>query len=155
MGVVTTPRKPTQCFGCPLYDARGPVWGSGEDVSSTTPVLVGEAPGPEECTKSVPFVGRAGSVLNIALSAAGIDRKDVYITNVCKCMPYVGTNKNRFRKPTRKEVEFCASRWLDQELRDLNPNITVALGDVASGYLSKGRVRGVTAWRGKVMDVDE
>lgn len=148
-----TRTKPAQCRGCPLYDAHGPVFGVGPRDASTA--YVGEAPGNEECAKGGPFVGRAGWVLDVAMRGAGVKRDDVYITNVVKCMPYVYGNLNKFRKPTRKEMQFCGSRFLDVELREVAPNVTVALGGVAMEYLTKGTLSGdVTRWRGKIVDVD-
>lgn len=153
MRLARSPTKPAQCRGCPLFDAHGPVFGVGPKDADI--MLVGEAPGPDECNKKEPFIGRAGWTLDVAMKGAGVERSKVYITNVCKCMPYVGKDKNKFRRPTREEMQFCGSRWLDVELRDIDPNVTVALGAVAAEYLTKGTLRGdITGWRGKVVDVD-
>lgn len=94
--------------------------------------------------------------MNVAMQGAGVERDETYITNVVKCMPYIRTKgKSAFRKPTRKEMQFCASRYLDVELGDIKPNCVVALGGTAMEYLTKGKLKGdVTAWRGKVIDVD-
>ena len=157
-----TTKKPTQCLGCPLYDARGPVLGDGPPGARI--VLVGEAPGPDECNQGKPFVGRAGWTLDVAMKGAGMVRTEVYVTNTVKCMPYEilppwvkrKPDKNKFRRPTLDEMQFCASRFLDKELTEIKPNVTVALGDVAATYLTRGTLRGgITAWRGKVVDVDQ
>lgn len=143
-----------QCRGCPLIDAHGPVFGVGPRDASV--MLVGEAPGNEECARGEPFVGKAGWVLNVGMTGAGMERKDTYITNVVKCMPYVPGNLSKFRTPTRNEMQFCGSRYLDVELNEVKPNVTVALGGVAMEYLTKGALKGdITAWRGKIVDVDD
>lgn len=102
-------------------------------------------------------MGKAGWVLDVAMKGAGVERSEVRITNVVKCMPYVGRNRNKFRKPTRREMQHCASRYLAsevEELRSKGANAFVALGAVALEWFSKGTLRGdVTAWRGKVIDV--
>ena len=118
-------------------------------------MYVGEAPGKSECAQGEPFVGKSGWVLNVAMRGAGVERSEVYITNVVKCMPYVRGDLNKFRTPTRSEMQFCGTRWLDVELSDIKPNVTVALGGVAMEYLTKGTLKGdITRWRGKIVDVD-
>ena len=148
--------KPPECAQCPLLYARGPVFSEGPLDAKL--VFVGEAPGPDECTYGTPFYkyAAAGSVFQIALSAAGIARGTVYVTNTVKCMPYVGENKNRFRKPTRAEVAFCAKRFLYKELLEMKPNIVVALGDTAlNALILDGKKRPVTKWRGVIVETED
>ncbi len=142
--------KPPECQGCPLFHAKGPVWGCGPPEARVA--FVGEAPGPDEIYRQEPFVGRAGTVFNVALKAAGVARGTVYITNVVKCMPPRKGQPNTFRKPTAAEIEFCTSRHLAKELE--GRNVVVALGDTAFNHLTRDGVkRGITKWRGTVMDV--
>jgi DNA polymerase len=139
-----------------LFDALGPVWGSGP-VQGGNLALVGEAPGPEEVAgrPPAPFIGRAGSVLNIACAAAGLSRSLLWVDNVVKCLPYVpgDLTKRKFRKPMLAEVEYCASRWLTPLLKERQFNCVVAMGDSALAWLVRdGKARKVTQWRGKVME---
>jgi DNA polymerase len=113
--------------------------------------LVGEAPGPEECDRGKPFVGPAGWVLDVGCKAAGVDKGMCWVTNVVKCMP-PGAKRGTFRNPTRQEVEFCATRFLDEELARVQPNVVVALGGVALSWLVKEK-RKITEWQGTVMEV--
>ena len=72
-----------------------------------------------------------------------------YVTNVVKCMPPQGRG---FRKPTASEIEACASRWLDEELAQVKPNVVVALGEVAAHRLGMPKEAKITMWRGTVID---
>ena len=141
-----------KCRGCPLFrpGVKGPVWGKGPKEARLA--LVGEAPGEEECRYGRPFVGKAGSVLKLGAASAGLSLGLCYITNVVKCMP-PGPGGRGFRKPTTEEVEACATRWLYPELKEMKPNVVVALGDTALKALVRDGVkRGVTKWRGVVME---
>jgi len=80
LGAVETCRK------CPLCQGRTRVV-FGDGAMNTRLVFVGEAPGAEEDEQGIPFVGKAGQLLTRIFEAAGIDRKDIYITNVVKCRP--------------------------------------------------------------------
>jgi uracil-DNA glycosylase len=72
-----------ECRGCPLYkNATQTVFGQGRRTARL--ILVGEQPGNDEDLEGLPFVGPAGRLLNEGLEAAGIDRKDAYVTNVVK-----------------------------------------------------------------------
>ena len=78
--------RKADCMNCPLGKTRTKlVFGSG---SSGTPVMfIGEGPGADEDAQGEPFVGRAGKLLTKMIHSIGIDRSDVYITNVVKCRP--------------------------------------------------------------------
>jgi uracil-DNA glycosylase family 4 len=101
----------------------------GEGPSQATLMFVGEAPGREEDEQGRPFVGGAGRVLNSLLSSAGINRRDVYITNVVKCRP------PNNRTPTPQEVSRCKP-FLTKEIARLQPKMIIALGEVASIVLT-------------------
>lgn len=156
--------KPEKCIGCPLYGERGPVWATGPEDAQIA--LVGEAPGPDELVDGKPFVGRAGWVLDIGLKAAGVDRGLCYITNVVKCMPSVPGKPDQFRKPTRREIQHCASAYLDDEIKKVNPNVVVALGEAALSWLGRNGIvdeglvkmtdmKKITEWRGTVLEVPD
>jgi DNA polymerase len=127
-------------------------------------MLVGEAPGLDELVAGRGFVGRAGWVLDVGMKAAGMAREVCYVSNVVKCMPSVPGKPDQFRKPSRREVAYCAERWLQQELEEVRPNVVVALGESAlswlarQGVVDKGTVRPLgevkmTEWRGTVLEV--
>ena len=88
-------------------------------------MLIGEAPGKNEDKKGEPFVGSAGRNLNGLLEEAGIDRKDVYITNIVKCRP----PENRPPKPN--EVEACHP-YLQKQIEVIQPKGVVLLGKTAA-----------------------
>ncbi|MBI5059707.1 uracil-DNA glycosylase [candidate division KSB1 bacterium] len=84
-------------------------------------VFVGEAPGHDEDLQGLPFVGRAGQLLNQLLAGVGLSRKDVYICNVLKCRPPGN------RDPQPVEVATCRP-YLMTQLSILNPDLLVCLG---------------------------
>jgi uracil-DNA glycosylase len=103
-------------------------------------MLIGEAPGEKEDLAGVPFVGRAGQLLDRVLEASGIARDDVFITNIVACRP----PKNR--APRAAEVRAHAP-WIEEQLRLVEPEIVVTLGRVALTYfIPKAKV---TQIRGK------
>jgi DNA polymerase len=135
-----------------LLGAQGPVWGHG-DVEARV-WAVGEAPGERELETRVPFTGPAGTVLDIAMRAAGVARETWWVDNVVKCMP-PGKAGRGFRRPSEAEIEFCASRWLLPLLQQRQPNVVVALGDVAANALGVPRKAKITEWRGAVLPLVE
>lgn len=125
------------CRSCPLYDAPGPVFGHGP--AQTRLMAVGEAPGEEEAHLGRPFIGGSGRLLTVLLAKAGISRESVYLTNAVKCRPPGN------RKPTGEEIT-CCSVILEQEVKDVDPNCIVALGDTPLNALTYRT--GITRWRG-------
>ena len=96
----------------------------------TNPILfVGEAPGKEEDEKGKPFVGSAGRVLYSIIKEAGLDTSQIAWTNVCRCRP------PNNRTPESDEIEFC-SKFLFEEIEELQPSFIIALGDIASHTLT-------------------
>lgn len=117
--------------------ARGellqPVFGLGNPSPSL--VLVGEAPGAEETKLSQPFMGKAGKQLDELLALAGLERENIYITNVVKYRPVVRSQKSvRNRTPDRREIEAGLPLLL-QELLLLRPPVVATLGNVPLGAL--------------------
>ncbi|MCD6180721.1 MAG: uracil-DNA glycosylase [Bacteroidales bacterium] len=98
---------------------------TGEGDINADVLFVALSPGSKENDQNRMFVGPSGQVFNKLLSAAGIDRKSVYMTNLIKCM----LPKNR--KPTWKEIEIC-SGFLDDEILLIQPKIIVPLGYYAT-----------------------
>lgn len=98
------------------------VFPAGADV-----LLVGEAPGAQEDACGVPFVGKAGQLLDGLLAAAGLPRDRVAVANVLKCRP-LGN-----RKPKRAEMATCTP-WLDRQLELIDPVLVVTLGGTAAEW---------------------
>ncbi|MGW0246450.1 UdgX family uracil-DNA binding protein [Nocardia goodfellowii] len=119
------------CHGCDLYkNATQTVFGEGPQNASV--VLIGEQPGDQEDRQGHPFVGPAGRLLDKALTEAGIDRTQVYLTNAVKHFKFEERGKRRIHKqPGRTEVVAC-SAWLNAELAVVRPELVVCLGAVAA-----------------------
>ncbi len=103
-------------------------------------LVIGEAPGQEEDREGEPFVGPAGQLLDRMLSAIGLDRQSVYITNVLKCRP------PRNRDPQAEEAQACAP-YLRRQIELLEPRVILAVGRISCQQLletdaSIGRLRG-------------
>lgn len=104
---------------------------SGEGDPFAEVMLVGEAPGAEEDLQARPFVGSAGKVLDALLSEAGLERRDVYITNLLKARP------PRNRDPCVSELKHHLP-WLERQLALIQPKLIVALGRYALAYFAPG-----------------
>jgi uracil-DNA glycosylase family 4 len=95
-------------------------------------VLVGEAPGVKEDETGLPFVGRAGEVLEELLPEAGLNsERDAFITNIVRCRPPDYRNPEKNRKPEEDEIAFCRSYLCDQ-LKEIRPTVVVAMGGPAA-----------------------
>jgi DNA polymerase len=129
-----------ECRRCDLWrDATQPVGGQGARRAKL--MLVGEQPGDQEDLAGKPFVGPAGALLDDALEAAGIERRDVYVTNAVKHFKWELRGKRRLHKtPAQKEVAAC-HYWLEAELAAVRPAVIVALGGTAlKSVLQSGKV---------------
>jgi len=112
-----------QCSRCPLAATRtNAVPGEGRPDAAV--VIIGEGPGRNEDAQGRPFVGAAGKQLEGLLKDAGLDREEVYITNVVKCRPPEN------RRPTVAEADACRP-YLERQLELLRPTVVVLLGDSA------------------------
>ena len=128
------------CRGCDLY-ARATQVVFGEGPKRSRIVLVGEQPGDVEDVRGRPFVGPAGGVLDRALASAGLDRKDVYMTNAVKHFSFEERGKRRIhKKPRISEVRACRP-WLEAELRAVRPACVVCMGSTAAQSLLGPDVR--------------
>lgn len=118
------------CLACRRCELRSGckqvVFGDGNPRSRL--MLVGEGPGADEDRIGIPFVGRAGQLLDRILAAAEIERSDIYIANVVKCRP----PSNRL--PFQDEVDACLPH-LKEQIRLINPEIIVCLGALATKTL--------------------
>ena len=138
------------CRGCHLWrPATQAVFGEGDP--DATVVLVGEQPGDREDRSGRPFVGPAGRELDRGLEAAGIDRAEVYITNVVKHFKFEERGRRRIHQtPKRFEIEACKP-WLEEELRLLGPEAVVLLGATAAKSVFGSSFR-ITRERGELLD---
>ena len=134
------------CQKCALGKTRkNLVFGRG--LSNPPVMFIGEGPGAEEDTQGEPFVGRAGRLLTKMISAIGIERADVYITNIVKCRP--PDNRN----PTPAEISCCLP-IIKQQIEILNPKLIVTLGNIPTKTLIPD-LPGITQARGKIKQYEK
>ena len=127
------------CTRCPLHETRAKaVFGAGNADADL--MFVGEAPGAEEDRQGLPFVGRAGQLLNEMLAEIGLSREDVFIANVLKSRPPGN------RDPQTLEIEACRP-YLFEQVRLIEPKVVCTLGNFATKLLS-GNPAGITRVRG-------
>ena len=133
------------CRRCELWrQATQAVEGAGP--ATATLMLVGEQPGDEEDLKGAPFVGPAGRLLNELLVEAGIDRRELYVTNAVKHFKWEPRGKRRLHKrPTVGEIRACEV-WLQREIESVRPRVIVALGASALNALA-GRAASIDSAR--------
>jgi len=113
-------------------------------------MLVGEQPGNREDIEGHPFVGPAGKLLDDALEQAGIDRAQVYVTNIVKHFNSTQRGKLRIhKKPNAREIAACRP-WLEAEIARVGPKVIVCLGSTAAQALIARDFR-VLRQRGEVM----
>lgn len=115
------------CRRCRLCEGRQrTVFGTGNAAADL--MFIGEGPGAEEDRQGLPFVGRAGELLNRIIAAIDLQRSDVYIANIVKCRPPGN------REPQPDEVAACRG-YLEQQIDAIRPKVLVALGRVAAQTL--------------------
>ncbi len=119
------------CTNCPLYKL-GTQTVFGEGPAPAPIMMVGEQPGDKEDLEGRPFVGPAGQMLDRALADAGIERRDVYVTNAVKHFKWEPRGKRRLhKKPIEREIAACRP-WLTQEIALVQPKLIVCLGATAA-----------------------
>lgn len=132
-------REVQHCTRCPLHETRTKVvFGAGNADAGL--MFVGEAPGAEEDRRGLPFVGRAGQLLNQLLGEIGLAREDVFIANVLKSRPPGN------RDPQPEEIAACEP-YLFEQVRLIEPKVVCTLGNFATKLLSGSQV-GITRVRG-------
>ena len=116
------------CTRCPLafQGRQNIVFGDGDPQARL--MFVGEGPGADEDRQGLPFVGRAGQLLNNMIAAMGLKREQVYIANIVKCRP------PQNRTPDPEEARTC-SQFLFRQIEIVQPEVLVALGSTAATYL--------------------
>lgn len=139
--------KCLNCQKCDLCKTRTNIVFS-DGIPNNKLMLIGEAPGYWEDQKGLPFVGKAGQLLDKIFECVGLSRKkDVYICNTVKCRP--PENRN----PLPEEKDACRE-YLDEQIKILNPKIILLCGGVAVQSIL-GDVGGITRVRGKWFDGKE
>ena len=129
-----------QCNRCNLRQGcRQVVFGKGNTQAGL--MLIGEGPGEQEDIQGLPFVGKAGLLLDKIIQAAGFSLEEVYIGNIVKCRP----PENRV--PTLQEARTCMP-WLMQQIQIIRPKIMVCLGATAIQGILDPSLR-ITAIRGR------
>lgn len=129
-----------KCEKCSLCKGRtNSVFGVGNENSDI--MFIGEGPGADEDKEGIPFVGKAGKLMNQAFIGLGINRDDVYIANIVKCRP------PQNRTPLKEESNACLD-YLRNQVVLIKPKIIVLLGATALKNIL-GEQYGITASRGK------
>jgi len=129
------------CTRCALHKGRNKIVFADGSPSARL-MFVGEGPGADEDAQGLPFVGRAGQLLNNMISAMGLRREEVYIANVVKCRPPSN------RTPEPEEANTC-SPFLFRQIEVVRPEVLVALGATAATYLF-GQRQPLAGLRGRV-----
>jgi uracil-DNA glycosylase family 4 len=119
--------KIKNCNKCPLYETRKNAL-PGEGNPNARIMLVAQAPGEKEDENGKMFVGPTGKALYELLAELGIERDNLYLTNLIKCM------LPKYRKPIQEEIDAC-SEYLDQEIKFIDPEIISPLGYYATRYI--------------------
>jgi len=120
-----------ECRDCALHQTRTQVV-FGDGNPDTPLVLIGEGPGEQEDATGIPFVGRAGQLLDECLRANKMTRKHVWITNVLKCRAFeMEGGRARNRPPRVEEIEACR-QWIESEIAIINPLVIVCIGGPAA-----------------------
>ena len=149
--LATLQRSAHTCKACDLWrNATQTVFGEGPSPARV--MFVGEQPGDSEDKAGHPFVGPAGRLLDEVLIEVGIDRSEVYVTNVVKHFKWIAAQRGKRRihkKPRHSEIEACRP-WLDAELQVVRPEVLVCLGASAAQALL-GKDFRVSRERGTLM----
>lgn len=132
--------RASKCTLCPLSETRNKVvFGAGD--ANADLMFVGEGPGAEEDKSGLPFVGRAGALLNELLVEIGLSRERVFIANTVKCRPPGN------RDPLPVEIETC-SPYLHSQVELIQPKVIATLGNFATKLLTSSQT-GITRVHGE------
>ncbi len=139
----------------PLYQERiknkvFPVIGEGDHYAKI--MFVGEAPGKNEAATGRPFCGASGKILDELLASAGIERKDVYITNIVKDRPSFN------RDPLPEEIKAYGP-FLDRQIEIIQPEVIATLGRFSMDYIMRkfgleNQLKSISQMHGKIFDVE-
>jgi len=140
------------CTRCDLAMTRtNTVFASGDPYSPL--VLVGEGPGENEDATGLPFVGRAGKLLDDILAAVDLTRDQVYLTNTVKCRAAVQEGGRMKNRPPRTTETRACNPYLQGQMEAVKPEIVLCLGGPAAKTLINKDFK-ITKDRGKWYDLD-
>ncbi len=142
-----------KCLACEIGTRRDKVvFASGNENARV--MFIGEAPGKDENATGVPFVGRAGQLLNTYFEKVGIDReKDLYIANILKCRPTNPDKPNKDRVPAQNEVKNCIG-YLYQQIETVKPKLIVLCGGTSLKTLTGKKSIQISKVRGEVFELE-
>jgi DNA polymerase len=131
-----------KCMACPLatLGRKNVVFGEGNPDAKL--MFIGEGPGQEEDSQARPFVGRSGKLLTRILTMLGVERSQVFITNIVKCRP------PQNRKPLPLESATCKNLLLFKQIQIIEPKVICTLGATALEALLEKEIK-IGAMRGK------
>ena len=133
-------REASGCLRCPLHESRTRVvFGNGNADAGL--MFIGEGPGQQEDVQGLPFVGRAGKLLDQLLEEIGLSRQDVFVSNVVRCRPPGN------RDPLPDEIAACKS-YTDRQIELIEPRLICTLGKFAMQVVTRTN-RGITAVHGR------
>lgn len=142
------PQAIAGCTRCPLHKTATQAV-PGEGPIDARLMIVGEQPGDQEDLIGRPFVGPAGQLFDRIAADVGLDRGQVFITNAVKHFKFVPRGRKRIhQRPNQGEVAHC-KWWLDAELRQIAPDLVVAMGATAAAALT-GSGKAISARRGRI-----
>lgn len=130
-----------ECTKCALHKGRTNVVVGRGTVGGSTVMIVGGAPNEAEDHVGMPFVGKAGELLDDLMVRAGLHKFTLYMTTVIKCRPR--------QKPTRSQIETCVDH-LQVQIKVVNPLIIVAVGELALNYFYP-KIKSIANARGKMI----
>lgn len=134
------------CASCELHKTRNNIVFSDGNPETAKIILIGEAPGENEDLQGIPFVGRAGKLLNEFLAKAHLSREnDLYIINTVKCRP----PENRV--PTDAEKKACR-HFLESQIKIINPQLILLCGATALKSFIKSKLP-ISKTRGEILEI--
>ena len=133
------------CNKCKLCNSRNNIVLGDGDIN-TKVMFIGEGPGADEDKEGLPFVGKAGKLMDFSFEGLGIDRKKLYITNIVKCRP------PQNRDPEKDEIESC-KQYLENQIQIIKPKLIVLLGKIALQSIL-GEEHSITRDRGTLIEKD-
>lgn len=123
----------SKCKLCDMHRSARHVCLMGVGPSNARVMLLGESPGEEEDKQGIPFIGKAGKMLDSILLELGLSREDMYVTNTIKCHPLFN------HPPSVTQVETCTTAYLRKEIQEIKPELIICLGGNAAKVLLADR----------------
>jgi len=139
--------KNYNCQACPLSVYRKNIV-NGCGPQNAKIFIIGEGPGQSEDALGSPFIGPAGSLLKQLLHRVNIDYRQVYFSNICRCLPKSKDSKKQVRVPELEEIKKC-SPFLEQEIAFIKPTVIVPAGNIALRYILQSKIANITGYRGQ------